>query len=500
MATTTRRTRRSSADPQRLLELLALPVAALLTAVVLLGAIGVVGPLVILIPVLVAAGLYLVRNPVHALLALVFTITVFENDSSGVLGFTDRWYSFLPGLPVQPGDLLIIAIVAGLALDYNATRQAPRIHPWMWLPAPFLVAGIASGVVTGYLDGADMNTLLNSVRVFALLVVVPLMTAAVVDRFELITRLLRFWFVLVTVKCIIGVIGWFLGAGRGLGSTRITFYSPTMNFYALVVILAVLGLWVRFGRSAVTRGQWIGFAFALASLTLALRRSFWIGLVLGVIIVVLVASGRKGRPLVLLGGAALIAGAFVMLNAGGATNSDNPVVQRAEIRDDAEDRYRLDEQTNVFDELERHPLTGLGMGIPWEARHPLSLEFGAGRNYTHVAVFFFWLKLGPIGVMGYFAIIVATGVLGLRLWQHEQAHDPVLAVAGLALAVGVLALAVVELTGTFTGASDRFSNSQMILFGWLGGAVVAADLRARAATRAGVLARPSDPAGRGRPW
>jgi hypothetical protein len=342
---------------------------------------------------------------------------------------------------------------------------------------------MASGAINGYFAEADLNTLLNSFRVFGLLVVVPLVTAIAVDRYRLVTRLVRFWFALVTAKFVIGVVGWFLGAGRGLGDTRITYYTPTMNYAALLVILAVLALAMKCGPRAVTRAQWIGLTFALLSLTLALRRSFWIGLVLGVVLVVLVASGRRGRPWVILGGALIVAGVAVMLSAGGATNSDNPVIQRAEIRDDAEDRYRLDEQTNVFDEIQRNSWTGLGLGVPWEARHPLSLEFGAGRNYTHVAVFFFWLKLGPIGVLGYATIIAATGLLGTRLWRLDQDRNPQVAAAGLALAVGVLSLAVVELTGTFTGASGRFSTAQMLLLGWLGAAVVAAEARERRGLR-----------------
>ena len=500
MATTTPRTPRARVEARRrLLAFASLPVLTLATAIALIPAIDAVGALIVVVPIAVAVGWYIIQRPDHGLYALVFSITVFENDAAGVLGFTDRWYEFAPGLPVQPADILILAIIVGLIVDFNDERRAPRISPWIWLPVPFLLGGMASGVLIGYTAGADLNTLLNSFRIFALLVVMAVMTAITVDRYRLVTRLMNFWFALVTAKCAIGLLGWVLGAGRSLGSTRITFYAPTMNYNSLVLILGVLALALKYGPGAVTRWQWIGLSVATLSLVLAFRRSFWIGLVLGMVLVVLVASGKRGRPWVVLGGALVIAGGALMLNAGGATNSDNPVIQRAEIRDDAEDRYRLDEQTNVFGEIQRHQWTGIGLGVPWEARHPLSLEFGAGRNYTHVAVFFFWLKLGPLGVLGYFALIVATGALGVRLWRLELRHDPRLAAAGLALAIGVLALAVVELTGTFTGASDRFGNAQMLLFGWLSAAVVASEATSRQALEPIKLHAPPTVSGRGRP-
>ena len=47
---------------------------------------------------------------------------------------------------------------------------------------------------------------------------------------------------------------------------------------------------------------------------------------------------------------------------------------RHSIRLDAKAGYRIDELQNVTAELREHPVTGLGLGGQWVARHPLGVE------------------------------------------------------------------------------------------------------------------------------
>lgn len=486
MATTTPRRRLPLADGHGqggkaaiAARIAALTLAAVVTAVVMLPVVRLTGPLILVLLLAAPVGWHLVKRPDHALMTLLVLIVLMEDDSKAFLGQTGLFYEFLPGLPLQPLDLVLGCVTGGLVIGLVKERKPVHVHRWLWVPLPILTCALVWGAVVGYTSGGDLNTLLNSFRVFALLIVTPLAAAATAIRHRMLDSLLRWWFILVSVKALGGVASWLTGQGRAAGTSRITYYTPTMNQLTLIAVLGVLALALRFGRVQVNRWILAGAVASTLSLVLALRRSFWIGLILGVLLVLIIATGRQRRVWLLLGGALIMAGAGLVLSAGGATNSDNPVLQRAEIRNDAEDRYRLDEQANVFAEIERNPLKGIGLGVPWEAREPLSLEFESGRNYTHVAIFFFWLKLGPLGVLGYGALTMVTIGLGLRLWRLEQAHDRWLASAGLGIAIGQIALVVIELSGTFTGASSRFTVAMGLVIGWTAAAVLRSEERHR---------------------
>jgi len=155
----------------------------------------------------------------------------------------------------------------------------------------------------------------------------------------------------------------------------------------------------------------------------------------------------------------LIVGLYVGFTAISGSQSQSPVVQRAQslapskLEARSEDRYRLDEQRNVIAELERRPLTGIGIGVPWAVRHPLAVTFPNGRFYTHVLVFWYWLKLGLAGVAAYVLIVLTTVHVGLGLWRRAKApRDRVL---GLAAVGTMLGLVVAETTGSFTGVDPR---------------------------------------------
>jgi O-antigen ligase len=142
--------------------------------------------------------------------------------------------------------------------------------------------------------------------------------------------------------------------------------------------------------------------------------------------------------------------------------SQSPIVKRAEslsptsLQANVEDRYRLDERANVIAEIERHPITGIGTLVPWQASaQGLSIEHLGGRDYVHFAALWFWLKLGILGLFAYLGILIATGLLGWRVWRHS--HEPLFRVFGLASLCGVIGLLAAETTASFTGVDLRFT-------------------------------------------
>ena len=119
-----------------------------------------------------------------------------------------------------------------------------------------------------------------------------------------------------------------------------------------------------------------------------------------------------------------------------------PIVKRAatlspsKLEASAEDRYRLNERANVLAEIRAHPITGLGVTIPWEATaQTLSLEVRQeGRQYVHFAALWFWLKLGILGLFAYSGMMIASMWLAWQAWRASD--EPLLRAFALASLCG----------------------------------------------------------------
>jgi hypothetical protein len=144
----------------------------------------------------------------------------------------------------------------------------------------------------------------------------------------------------------------------------------------------------------------------------------------------------------------------------------------AHIQSSTEDRYRIDERRNVVWQVRHHPVTGLGVGVPWSAHYPLSFEYTGGRQYTHVAALWYWMKLGLAG-LGVYIWLMATAIwASFRAWRRHP--DGLVRCAGLALLAMFIGLLFMETTQSFTGVETRFTILEAATFGWL-----AVALRAR---------------------
>ena len=174
----------------------------------------------------------------------------------------------------------------------------------------------------------------------------------------------------------------------------------------------------------------------------------------------LLALSPMGRRLIPPTGL-LLAGAIWLL---GSVHfqSQSPILQRAvslqpsSLTANVEDRYRLDERANVLGTIGEHPITGLGMMVPWQATsRGLSVEHLEGRQYVHFAALWYWLKLGILGLIAYVTLLLGAAVLAWRVWRYSR--EPIARAFGLASLCGVAGLAVIETTASFTGVDNRFT-------------------------------------------
>jgi hypothetical protein len=229
--------------------------------------------------------------------------------------------------------------------------------------------------------------------------------------------------------------------------------------------------------------MYAGLPITLLALLLSYRRSFWIAAILTNVLVVIIASRRRGRAVFAIA-AVTLALAFVAANsiAGPSdSTSASPIAERAQTLapggvGNRGDRYRNDERKNVVENIQLHPFTGVGLGVDWEVHQPLAEAHD--RRYVHFAFLWYWLALGILGAIAYLLLFASSLWTSVQIWRRHP--DEIIQVCAIAVFGGIVGLAVVELTATFAGIEPRLTVLLGALLGWL--AAAWQDLPARRAT------------------
>ncbi|MGO9489634.1 MAG: O-antigen ligase family protein [Solirubrobacteraceae bacterium] len=381
-----------------------------------------------------------------------------EGEAFGLFTFTAHLYQpFYKRL--TPLDALVVLAAASVALDMLRDGRQLRYPRELRFPHIILVLGMVCGIAMGKAAGVGLKSLILAENLIAYLLILPITVANLKVDPRRLRLLLGGLFALALLKALLGLAE--VASGKGFtveGSANLTYYEPTANWVVMIALLGIAAALLARLRPPL----WMvaGTPLLVASLVLSYRRSFWIATVLGLALVVLLALSPVGRRLLVPTALLLAAGIWLL----GSVNfqSQSPIVKRAvslapsNLTTNVEDRYRLDERANVLAELERHPITGLGIQVPWHATtRPLPVEHEDAREYVHFAMLWWWMKLGILGLLSYLLILIATARLAWRVWRRSQ-----LAIArafGLASLCGVAGLLVAETTATFTGSELRFT-------------------------------------------
>jgi O-antigen ligase len=327
---------------------------------------------------------------------------------------------------------------------------------------------VVAGVVTGYANEGDGYGIALAVRTLAYVLLLPLVVVHVLRTRAALVAFAFGALALGVYKGFEGTIAWLAGAGHPLDEATLTYFAPTAN---LVLLLFLLGLAAAVGeRLVVPRWLWAAAPFVAVALVFSYRRSFWIAALLGLAIVVLLGRQRhRFLPILAVLGIALWASVALT----GGSEAQSLIVERAQeldlsrVASNPTDRYRLSEVRNVTREIRESPLTGIGLGVPWTVEHSFPYEPGA-RNYTHVAVLWYWLKLGLVGLAAYLWLMLTAARVAFRISQ--AARDRLLRVCGTTLLAAVVGIVLIEATATFTGANLRFTVVIGALLGWLAAA------------------------------
>jgi hypothetical protein len=405
-----------------------------------------------------------------AVSALLVTIVLFESSPQGFLSVTSHFYR--AGGKVGLPFIFFLLVVAALLFDLVRTGEPFRTPGPLTYPLLFLLGATLIGIINGKLSGAGRGAMISQIETLLMLGVMPfvvvnaLRNRTAVRNFALIAAGLAIF------KGFEGTVGWLMGQGMSFGSTTLTYIEPTANWLMLLLLLTIAvavihrvptSIWVRWGS-----------VFAFAALVLSFRRSFWIGAILGFILILLLATGRRGGRVMLPGLIIFVIAFGAAYVVAGPTNSNNPLQARAkalspsQIQLNADDRYRIEERRNVLKDLAQRPIYGLGIGVPWVAHRAVSLDFNGARQYVHFLPLWYWMKMGIFGLIAYVWLFGTALYMGYSLWKRHP--DGLHRAIGLAAFAGFAGLMVVETTASFTGVDTRFSIVVGAALGWLAAA------------------------------
>ena len=473
-------------------------VAGVGVGIAIAAAVALLGPLAALAPLVIVAGVWLTLRPWWALFAFAaVTILCGEDATQALIGQEEWFHKALPGITLSPVNVLLLVLLASVIVD--VTRSGRRFIAPGLLTFPLLA--LAALTVAGGLVGAsnathDSTQLLNQVRGLSILIVLPFAIVNLPPRKPAVRTVVVVTVGLAALTALQGLAAYAQGVGKSIDNVTITYISETPNWVTALMIFGALALVIGRGRLPF----WVVAAAVLSfvSLTLSFRRAFWLGAVVGIVItIVAVRGGRRAR---LLPVGLAVAAVVLSLTTGIVGGAQGALALRfsqlspTQVQSSQDDRYRLDETRNVWQEIQSKPVTGLGLGVPWRVRKPLSQTLPDGTFYNHLAVLWFWLHLGILGPVVYVWLLGVGLLEALRVGRRDR--DAIVRAAGIAVAAGLVAVAVAETTATYVGADQRFDALFGLVLGWVAWARVSEraeldDPDPIAADPPGRVARPS---------
>lgn len=408
-------------------------------------------------PLLIVLALLLVRWPVAAVALAVAAPIVCEGASFGIPAMTrlyDPVFKQLTGL-----DVLVALAVLAVALDLIRRRRQPRLPAALAFPLLITALAMAAGLAVTVGQGWGPRDALFEMHVLVSLLLLPIAVVNLdLDR-DRLALLLKGAIALAMLKAAMGLI--VMAAGGSVevdGGTHLTYYEPTANWLMLLALLGTVAAIA--GGMPKERWMAVGVPLLTVALLLSYRRSFWIAAALGLLLVLLLGTSRRGwrtmtPALVLVAAAIWLLGSIQF-------QAQTPLATRAQslapssLASNAEDRYRLDERVNVIAEIGRHPVAGIGLEQGWRAtERPLPVEHEEGRFYVHFALLWWWMKLGLLGAVAFVALVATSLLLSWRTWRNNR--EPLFRCFGLASMCAIAGLIAIETTASFTGVEDRFT-------------------------------------------
>jgi hypothetical protein len=412
------------------------------------------------------------------LLLTILSATVLLEFAGGFFPSLEAGYYAVVGGGQTVMDAMILMLVVAVAIDLHRRRAPLQLAGPFTFALLLLTAATITGAATGYFGGNGVKAVYQPLIAVSHLIVLPILVVNVAQGRRTLKIALPLIALLAAEKALVGLLLVATGRSTDVEGHAATYLDATANWICLLVLLALLA--AAFQRIRLPLWAWTLIPLTALELIFSYRRSFWLGAILGIVVIAIVASGARGRRVVVP--AVVVIGAlgwWALAGVGSGTSSNSPVVRRVQslqpskVQANAQDRYRFDERRNVLANLREHPITGLGVGEPWRAPYALSVTHEGDRTYSHVIVLWYWLNLGALGALAYLALMATTLWTSFVVWRRHR--SPLTRVAALGLFATMVSTILVETSGSFTGVEARFS----VVFGIIAGLLATAYLELR---------------------
>lgn len=347
--------------------------------------------------------------------------------------------------PITP-TVLEVAVLIGLVAVWR--RPGKSIFFW---PLAVLTAAVALGSAHGVLNGGEFSEVADTMRALLLvplgflilyrvfagkvpqLVAVTAVGAAVASAVELLAAVLDWQRLLVDERS--SVI-------TGDDTSEVSRLSaPVLPLWAPLLILLASGAFPG-------RPRWRLLLIALPGLAheaLSFNRSTWAPLLGFVILVAVARFGSRGLVKRLLAATALGVLALGLASAGALGQTGEALAGRVTSvfsgkalgEDSLADRVR--ENTAAMNTLLEHPVTGIGVGIPYggeiisyDAVHDRVVV--EPRPWIHNQYLRMWLWFGAFGLLAVGLLMVRVGAAVVHSWRRRAPATVLVVALGLGLA------------------------------------------------------------------
>jgi len=328
------------------------------------------------------------------------------------------WSVVLHGLPIYVTDTALLLALGLITTDAALRRDLVGGLPSFRGLLPFLVWGTILFIFSAPRYGVDAAR--DYAIFYYVLFVIPGYVAARSESFSA-------WVAVVYSVCsvIITLKAFFWGAGQKIGYGLTRSLSGQASMYLVVGVILALGL-----LPLLRRFRWVAAIFvvsALAAIALGQTRAAWLALLAGAGFIALTHPSWRKMSRVFLPVVALLLvstiSVFLVLGIWGPSRTLHSTLNRVSTGvlnptfDDTA-KFRLDAWSEVLKRAQARPLTGDGLGSPFEFRY-YSWVVRVPPHNTYLTVL---LKSGLVGVALLALALVWTYSIAIRA-LFARTHD-----------------------------------------------------------------------------
>jgi O-antigen ligase len=324
---------------------------------------------------------------------------------------------YLKDTRVELSDVLFVLVVAaGLARLLRVRRYTPLLR-WLLLLGIVLVVSLFRGMLTISLQGS-----INDFRQYLQFVGPALYFATFSPAAWLSDRVGRIWLAAAGVMVMLVTARWLnVFAGISLGvpaeqfgnDTAIRVIDGPYTFFLATAAVLSLPAWVQRGRRA-RRLRWLN-AVLLLYVMLLDRRTVWLAMLVGVVVLLLRNRRFGRRSLAMLAGAAVVT-SLVFVAFPGSSSEQEPLARSATSTGTF--TWRVQGWSELVASWSENPVNWL-VGRPFGSGFGRRVEGSEVLSHPHN---FYIETMLRSGVLGLLALLALTAGLLRALWRVGRAN------------------------------------------------------------------------------